>query len=71
MITIGDDDPRGVGVTGEESHRMSGIQGERLIFAHSSQIIHHQPELSPVAEDLTVTTVCHQLVRKLGVGGRG
>ena len=53
---------------------MSGAHDERLIFLQSREIVHQQPELSPIGEHLPIATVRHQLMGKLqerGAGRRG
>ena len=56
---------------GEETLWMAGDHDECLVVVETREVVHEEPELSPVGEDLAVSTVGHQLVGKLGSGGRG
>ena len=62
----------------EESHGVAGVEDEGLVLLHNGQVVHEKPELSPVGQHLTITTIGYQLLRKLCVseredreGGRG
>ena len=56
---------------GEETLWMTGDHDECLVVVETREVVHEEPELGPVGEDLPVSTVRHQLVGKLVSGGRG
>ena len=44
---------------------MAGVEDEGLTVRHGGEVLQHQPELSPVGEDLTVTAVGDELLGEL------
>lgn len=51
---------------GEQTHRVSRVHRQSLLFRHVAQIVHNLVILSPVGEHRTVTSVGHQFLRELG-----
>ncbi len=44
---------------------MARVEHTGLVLLHHRQVVHHQPELGPVGEHLTITSIRHQLFWKL------
>ena len=66
--SVGDDAARSPFVGGEESLGMTRDHDQSLVVLETREIVHEQPELGPVGENLSVAAVCHQLVGKLEEG---
>ena len=62
---VGDDAARGLGVAGEEAHGVAGVHHQGLVPLHHREVVHHQEELTPIGEHLSIPSIGHQLVREL------
>ena len=62
---VSDHRPGGLGGAREQSEGVAGVEDERLAVRHSGEVVEDQPELGPVGEDLSVTSVSDKLLREL------
>ena len=62
---VSDDRPGSLWRAGEEAEGVAGVEDEGLTVRHGGEVLQHQPELSPVGEDLTVTAVGDELLGEL------
>ena len=53
-------------MAGEKTQRVAAVHGQRLLFGHARQILHHKPVLGPVLECGSVATVYYEFMGMLG-----